>query len=434
MASDRRRHALGRPGQDELRRRVDVADPDLEAAASQLPVHSASTASRRAPTRRPSRHESRDARSRATRRRGRRAPPRTRSPRPPPWPHSCRGCSRPSPDGCTPRRSESPRRQSRDEVHARLRGEILAAATRPAPRSIRRRRSRPQRSDVKSKRAAPGRIRVVEIAPHPDPSRRAARETETRTRELMPDDCSPARTSSSATHRSRASNRCSRSGNRRRPRKWTVRWIGESPGIGGCARSNSQGWTVKTAGSPRSRAARSAFARRRCGRIAERPRAAERAARRPRTDPESGGISVRDHPSPSIRWGPRRFERRPSGGTGIIEASHRNPAAASAGRASAPGCRIDHSAARCTVARAPPAASIESRARSRSSRNSFGGHLVGATVRVAVHSDLVTAPRRLAQSCGCRCAIQPRKKIVARCFPAASAIEEPAERRLDRET
>ncbi len=112
--------------------------------------------------------------------------------------------------------------------------------------------------------------------------------------------------------------------------------------------------------------------------------------------PVSGGISTSDQPSPRMRCGPERFERSPSGGTGIMEASQRNPAAARTGRAAAPGWRIDHSAARWTPARTPAAASIASRARSRSSRNSSGRQLVGAAMNVAVHADLVAPARRLA--------------------------------------
>src|SRR5437868_2057884 len=98
----------------------------------------------------------------------------------------------------------------------------------------------------------------------------------------------------------------------------------DSPSIGGCSESNSQGWNVKTAGQPASRNAISAR-RTRSGENIRKGQLPPSGIVRAKPRPVKGGISTKEPPSRETRYGPAGLSERPRGGTGVIDASHWNP-------------------------------------------------------------------------------------------------------------
>ena len=212
-----------------------------------------------------------------------------------------------------------------------------------------------------------------------------------------------------------------------------MRWIGERPGIGGCAASSSQGWTREhrrlAALADRPLGRRERGVREESGRAT--PLRAGR--RRPRTVPVSGGISTSDQPSPRDAMRPGEIRTR---ARAAAPASWRRRSGTRRRRArrsaAAPGCRIDHSAARWTPAahargrldRVPGAQQVLAGTLRPSSRRRGGGG------RRGLRSRGPGAPLR-GEGPGSAGRSSPRKNTVARCRARRQELEQAAEGRLD---
>ena len=269
--------------------------------------------------------------------------------------------------------------------------ERLARALEHEPREVAAAALRGQREE----RARPGVGRRGSPGPC-RPTRRADRERGTRRggscRRRAPRGRPRARRSGR-----RASQRANRSGRPGSPRKWTVRAIGESPSIGGCA-------AVELPGVKREDRRLAAVAARALGLA----RAGSRDRMRNGQAPPSGQRARRTAPR----------QRRDLGQRPAVALDPVGPAkVANAGRAAAPassrrrtgtpprerGAAPGRRAAGSTIPRRGSAvARAPARGLDRVARPKqivpelLGRHLVGAPVQVAVHADLVAAPRRLA--------------------------------------
>ena len=220
-----------------------------------------------------------------------------------------------------------------------------------------------------------------------------------------------------ATQRSRASQRSSRRGNRRSPRKCTARRIAGRPSIARMRgielpRMQREDRGPSAAAEARPRPRRGAT-RTEPG-TATRPRAAAdgRGSR-----PVRGGISTRDQPSRSIRCGPRGLSGLPSGAQ---RASSRRrsgiPPRRARGSASASALRIDHSAARWVASVAAAGRLDGLRARG-AGRPGTPTRVISSARQCRSPWTPISWPASAAASRtrrGCRRAIQPRKKTVAR--------------------
>ena len=315
----------------------------------------------------------------------------------------------------TPGAHERARRERRDEVDARLRGQVLVQRLlraleeesargrgRSAPRSARRGRAPPGR-----RRRSRGPCRPTRTS-WPGKRNAAVR--------LMPARAPGARRRAPRSGRARAT--ASRRARKARAARGSARpaSCAGRPSIGGCAGSSSQGWTVKTAGSPRSRKRASAAARRASDRMRN-GHAPPSGSRRPKTRPRQRR-HLRQRPAVAVdpvralgivrrcRAAARASSRRRSGSP--RPRARRAPAT--------PASRIDHSAARYALApMPPPASSIDCRARG-AGRPGTPARVISSARRCRSPWTPISWPRARprARGCGYRRAIQPRKKTVAR--------------------
>ena len=164
-------------------------------------------------------------------------------------------------------------------------------------------------------------------------------------------------------------------------------------------RSSSQGWNVKTAGSPRSRSRSSAAARRARREDPKRPARRPAAARRPKTA-AGQRRHLDERPAVAARCGAARAgsSALPSGGTRHHRGVARGIPPPRARRAPAAAGVADRPLGRPVGARRArrAASSIDRRAREQVVAELRRRHLVGAAVQVAVDADLVAPARRLA--------------------------------------